>query len=71
MTGETLQAGRERLGLTVEQFAAVLGVSPADLDALELGRRLVSGPVALAAQALFDGYRPPHLRALAGMRLAA
>lgn len=63
MTSANLRAGRERLGLTVAQFAKALQMSAGELAAIEAERLPIPGPTAIAAQALFDGWRPPHMRA--------
>ncbi|HEX5270537.1 MAG TPA: helix-turn-helix transcriptional regulator [Gemmataceae bacterium] len=44
-TGEQLAAARERLGMTQEEFAAWLDITPARLAAMESGRRPVWGPI--------------------------
>lgn len=74
LEGAALRALRERLGLTERQFAAALDMGPMgarDLADMEAGRMTISGPISIAAQALGDGYRPPHLRATPALAFAA
>lgn len=64
MTGERLREIRaKKLNLRPSQFARALGVGLFALTLCEAGVLPISKPVALASEALGDGWRPEHLRA--------
>lgn len=62
MTGDELKAARLRLGLTLEQMAAMLGYQGAQRRQmqydLETGRRPIREPQRRLIEAYLEGYRP-------------
>lgn len=76
MTGADLKSIREtRLQIGPQALAALLIMGQAgarEIDALErTPAKQIPGPMAVAVQALADGWRPAHLRAGCELRLAA
>ena len=67
MTGDDLEAARRRLGLSVYQLGAALRLKGNRASQgqyvreLESGRRDLSGPVAVAVEAMLDGWRPAEI----------
>ena len=62
MTPEQITKARQKLGLTLEQFATLLGYEGEArrqmVYDLETGRRRVRPPQARLVRAYLDGYRP-------------
>lgn len=62
MTPETMARARERLGLTLEQMATMLGYSGVQRRqmqyGLETGRREIREPQRRLIEAYLSGYRP-------------
>ena len=66
MNGADAKAARKQLGLTVNELADALRLSPQNggrkVRRWEAGDVPVSGPVAVAIEAMLNGFEPKHLR---------
>lgn len=71
MSGIQFRTIRESLGLTVAQWAALFAVPAYRIERMEAGREQIAAPLALAAEAIGDGWRPARLRASEPMRAVA
>lgn len=65
-TPADLKSARHALGWSVSEMARALRMGDTDqaakrLREMESGRRDISGPVAVAVEALLTGWRPAHL----------
>ena len=66
MNGVAAKAARRKLGLTVNELADALLLSPQNggrkVRRWEAGDVPVSGPVAVALEAMLNGFEPEHFR---------